>query len=155
MKSLFTTVCLLSILIYSCTYNEKPIFISVENIELLKISNKQVTFKANAVFQNKNDIGGELVTDNITVFANNILIGQLKTEQFNVPARDTFTIPLTGHFSAEKILNNKNNDLINNVLSILTSKKIPITFKGNVIFKKGSFSYSYSIDQTNNVTLKF
>ncbi|WP_010179511.1 hypothetical protein [Aquimarina agarilytica] len=154
MKSLFTYLSIILLLTTSCKYDKKPTFINVEKINIQNINKGSVTFKADAIFKNNNDFGGNLVTENIEVFANSISIGHLQTEEFNIPTQDTFAIPLTGKFSIDKILAKDKNDIINNVLNILSSKKIPISFKGDVLFKKGPFKYTYHIDQTNEVKIK-
>ncbi|WP_010521029.1 hypothetical protein [Aquimarina agarivorans] len=154
MKVLYTWFSILVFITTSCNYSEKPTFIKVNKINIQNISNDSITFKADALFKNNNDVGGNLITENIDVFADGVLIGQLKTEEFNIPSKDTFAIPLQGKFSIDKILAKDQKDLVNSVLNMLTSKRIPISFKGDLLFKKGPFKYNYRIDQTNKVKIK-
>ena len=155
MKYLFTFLIVFSTLFFSCKYKEKPVFIGIEKIEIQEVTQREITFKANALFKNDNDIGGKLVTENIDVFADGILVGQLKTEEFNIPKRDTFAMPLEGKFSTEKILEKGKQDILNSVLTIISAKKIPISFKGDLQFKKGPFNYTYHVDHTDEVRIKF
>ena len=154
MKSLFTFCALLFLTVTSCKVSEKPKFITVNNIEIENLSSEEVTFKADAIFENKNVIGGQIMTDKIDVFVDNTWIGEINAEEFNVPAKDTFAVPLQGHFSTSKLLEQKAGDLLSNVLNIFKSRKLPITFRGDLVFKKGLLKYKYHIDKTNNVRFK-
>lgn len=151
MKSLFTFCALLFLLLTSCKITEKPEFLTVEKIEIQNVSTKEVTFKANALFKNKNSIGGQIITDSIQVFADQIWIGNIKAVPFNIPAKDTFVVPLQGHFSTLKLLNKKSEDLLSNVINIFKKQKMEISLKGNLVFKKGLFKYKYKVDKTKSV----
>lgn len=148
-------VLLASILLFgACKFREKPDFIRVDRIDLGKVTLQEITFEADAVFANKNNIGGKLVTDNIDVYVDDVLVGNLKTKEFYVPAKDTFTIPLQGKLAADKILKKDGNSILSNILSIISSKKIEVRLEGDIVFKKGPFSYTYSINKTSKVDIK-
>lgn len=138
----------------ACKYQEKPKFIRVDRIELGNVSIKEIDFEADAVFANNNHIGGKLVTQNIDVFVDEILVGNLRTKEFNVPARDTFMIPLQGKIATDKIIQKKGQSLLNNILSIVRAKKVNVRFEGDILFKKGPFSYTYKVNQTNELDIK-
>ena len=88
---ILSTICIAFI---SCSVNEKPQFIGVENIKVLESTSKYVAFTADALFKNPNDIGGELQTDEIKLFVNDNEMASVSTESFKVPAKKEFTIPL-------------------------------------------------------------
>lgn len=138
----------------ACKYQEKPKFIRVDRIELGNVSIKEIDFEADAVFTNSNHIGGKLVTENIDVFVDEILVGNLRTKEFKVPARDTFMIPLQGKIATDKIIQKKGQSLLNNILSIVSAKKVKVRFEGDILFKKGPFSYTYKVNQTNELDIK-
>jgi len=150
----FLILVLSGLFVVSCKYKEKPKFLTVDRIELGKVSLKEIDFEADAVFTNGNDIGGKLVTDSIHIYIDNILVGHLKAEEFKVPARDTFMIPLQGKISTSKIFEKKGGGLLNNILSIVQQKKVEVKFEGDIIFKKGPFSYSYKVDKTEKIDIK-
>jgi len=151
MKSLFTFCVLLSLSLISCKVSEKPNFITVENIELQNISAKDVSFKANAIFENKNVIGGTIITDSIQVFADNLWIGNIIAEPFKIPAKDTFSVPLQGNFSTAKLLNQNAGDLLSNVINMFKKRKVDLTLRGDLLFKKGLLKYKYHVDKTNSI----
>lgn len=138
----------------NCTYNEKPQFIRVDSINVGTISTKTVNFKANAVFANSNTIGGKLATENIDIIVNEEVLGHLKAKEFQVPARDTFSIPLEGKILTSKILSKSGQGLLGDILSIIQEKKVTIGFKGTIQFKKGPFTYNYLVDKTEEVAIK-
>ena len=142
------------LLLFGCKYQEKPEFIRVDRIDLGKISANQIDFEADAVFTNGNDIGGRLYTENIDIYVDEVLVGHIKTKEFNVPARDTFMIPLQGKIATEKILKKNGKSILSNLLSIVSSKKVKVRFEGDILFKKGPFSYTYKVNQTNQIDIK-
>ena len=87
---MLSTICIAFI---SCSVNEKPQFISVENIKVLESTSKYLNFTADALFINPNDIGGELKTNGIKVFVNDNEMGTVSTESFKVPAKKEFSVP--------------------------------------------------------------
>lgn len=135
----FLILALLGLAVISCKYKEKPEFVKVDRIDLGEVSLKEIDFEADAMFTNGNDIGGKLFTENIDIYVDNILVGHLKTKEFAVPARDTFMIPLKGKISTEKILKKNGGNLLNNILSIVKSKKVDVRFEGDIVFKKALF----------------
>lgn len=154
MKSLFTFLLVAVSILSSCTLREKPTFVSIEKIDLDKVSSKEITFKAAAIFKNPNSIGGEISSETIEIYVDSIQVGQIYPASFSVPAKNEFSIPLEGRLSTEKILERNNNDLLSNLLSIVTSQKVAITFKGNLVFKKGFLKHTYHVNETNDIRIK-
>ncbi|MDO7135693.1 MULTISPECIES: LEA type 2 family protein [Algibacter] len=136
----------------NCTVTEKPTFIGVQNIKILESTSKNVTFTADALFLNPNDIGGELQTDAIKIFVNDNEMGHISAEHFDVPAKKEFTIPLKAQIPTDSIFSNKN---LSGLLGSLFSKKVKIQYTGEINYKTFGFSHSYAVDETQNVKIKF
>ena len=135
-----------------CKYKEKPEFIKVEKIKVENYKKGDVTISADVFFKNPNDYGGKLITENIDVYLNDIQIGKVNTEEFNVPAKDTFAIPLTATFDLMKQVRNNSEALGGNILNLILKKEFKLSFKGPIQFSKGPFNYTYDLDQTNTVS---
>ncbi|MDO5981199.1 hypothetical protein [Flavivirga spongiicola] len=135
----------------SCSVNEKPEFLYVENIKVQESTAKHITFTADAFFINPNDIGGELKTDEIKVYINNNEMATISTESFEVPAKKEFSIPLKANIPTDSIFSNKN---LGGLIGSLFSKKIKVQYKGNIVYKILGFSYTYYIDKTEDVKIK-
>ncbi|MDO5970203.1 hypothetical protein Q4Q35_10330 [Flavivirga aquimarina] len=135
----------------SCSVNEKPEFLHIENIKVLESTSKHITFTADAFFLNPNTIGGELKTDEMKVFVNDNEMATISTKSFKVPAKKEFSIPLKTHIPTDSIFSNKN---INGLLGSLFSQKIKVQYKGDIKYKVLGFSYTYNIDKIENVKIK-
>lgn len=146
---ILSTICVAFI---SCSVNEKPQFIGVENIKVLESTSKYVAFTADALFINPNDIGGELQTDEIKVFVNNNEMASVSAESFKVPAKKEFTIPLKTKVPTDSIFSNKS---IGGLIGSLFSKKVKVQYIGDITYKVLGFSYTYNIDKTEDVKIKF
>ena len=146
---ILSTIC---IALMSCSVNEKPQFIGLENIKVLESNSKYVTFAADALFLNPNDIGGELKTDDIKVFVNDNELASVSTESFKVPAKKEFSIPLKTNIPTDSLFSNKS---IGSLIGSLFSKKVKVQYKGDIKYKVFGFSYTYNIDKTEDVKIKF
>ncbi len=146
---ILSTICIAFI---SCSVNEKPQFIGVENIKVLESTSKYVAFTADALFKNPNDIGGELQTDEIKLFVNDNEMASVSTESFKVPAKKEFTIPLKTKIPTDSLFSNKS---IVGLIGSLFSKKVKVQYIGDITYRALGFSYTYNIDKTEDVKIKF
>ena len=139
----------------SCTVKEKPIFLGIENIEVIGSNSKSITLKATALFENPNDVGGNLKSDTISIYVNDIKLATLSSQSFDVPAGKEFTIPLKVTISNDSILKMRGRDAISSLIHSLLKKKIKVQYKGNLVYKTSGFSYTYPIDETKMVKLDY
>lgn len=146
---ILSTICILA---FNCSVSEKPQFIGVENIKVLESTSKHITFTADALFINPNDIGGKLKTDEIKVFVNDNEMATVSTESFEVPAKKEFSIPLKTNVPTDSLFSNKS---LGGLLGSLFSKKVKVQYKGDIKYTILGFSHTYSIDKTEDVKIKF
>ena len=145
---------LLSTVIFSfisCSVKEKPEFLRIENIKVLDADGQNVKIKADAFFQNPNDIGGKLLTEGIKVFINDVEMATIVSEEFEVPAKKEFSIPLVVNIPTDSIVSEKS---IGGLLSSLLYQKMKVHYKGDIKYKVLGFSHSYDIDKTEDVKIK-
>ena len=114
-----------------------------------------VTLKAIALFENPNDVGGNLKSDDIAIYVNDIKLAKLSSESFDVPARKEFTIPLKVDISTDSILKIRGTEAIGTILNSLLNKEIKVQYKGDIIYKTLGFSYTYAIDETEMVKIDY
>jgi hypothetical protein len=76
MKNLLFFLGLL-LLTNSCSIKKSPVFLKVDDIKILSFSSDTIRLQANAYFQNPNDVGGRIYTDNILISVNNIEVAQV------------------------------------------------------------------------------
>ena len=141
----------LVMLIFSCSVNEKPEFIGVENIKIKDADLLTVQITADATFRNPNDIGGKLSTESIKVFVNTVEMATLVSEEFKVPAKENFSIPLEVEIPTDSIFSNKS---IGGLIGSLFSQKLKVQYKGDIKYKVLGFSHRYEVDKTEEVKIK-
>jgi LEA14-like dessication related protein len=145
----------LTITIFSCSVKEPPIFKGVEDIEVVDSNAQLITLKATAFFENPNDVGGNLKSDDISIYVNDMKLAKLSSESFKVPARKEFTIPLKVDISTDSILKIRGTDAISSLFNSLLNKEIKVQYKGTIVYKTFGISYTYPVDETEMVKLDF
>ena len=142
------------IVFVSCSVKEKPEFLRVEHIEVKDATAKSITLKADAYFNNPNDVGGTLKSDGIMVLVNDVELGKVSSEDFKVPAKEEFSIPMEVTFSTEDLVKKDAGGVLGGILNSIFNKSIKVQYKGEIIYKALGFSYTYPIDKTETVTIK-
>lgn len=151
-KLLLLSTILLSI--EGCTVNKKPVFKYIDSINVKNVSLRNVTLKANALFENPNHLKGKISIDDIHVFVDNIDMGIVSSQEFNVPAKGKFKIPIEGTFSLSKIYEDNKKGILGSVLKIIQTDSLLIQYKGNIKYHLRGFSFPYKIDKSQKVSLK-
>lgn len=136
---------------FSCSINEKPEFININDVKVLESNSKFITITANAFFINPNVISGELKTDSVKIFINDNEIATISTDSFEVPAKKEFSIPLTAKVPIESLYSKEN---LGSLIGSLFSKKVKIQYKGDIKYKVFGFSHAYHVDETEIIKIK-
>ncbi|MDT0557525.1 LEA type 2 family protein [Ichthyenterobacterium sp. W332] len=135
----------------NCSVKEKPEFIGLENIKISDANNITVQITADATFNNPNDIGGKLSTESIKVYVNDVEMATLLSDEFKVPAKEHFSIPLEVKIPTDSIISNKS---IAGLLGSLLTQKLKVQYKGDIKYKVIGFSHKYKIDKTETIKIK-
>lgn len=154
MKKTFYFLCLL-FFIYSCAINKEPIFVKVDNIKVLSFAADTVHIQANAFFENPNDVGGKISTEDLSILVNNIEVAQVFSDDFKVPARDKFTIPLTAKVPTKNLLNTNKNGMLGGLINSLITNKVNVRIKGNLEYVVFGFKKEFLVDKTQEIKIKF
>jgi len=144
-------IILSTILLANCSIKKHPEFLTVKNIEVVNLSSKELTVKADAHFLNPNIIGGELKTDKLEVLINDKKVATIKTENFKVPAKKEFKVPLETKIHTDSIVDSKN---IGKLLSSIIKNELKIKYQGIITYKILGFSHNYTIDKTDFLKIK-
>jgi hypothetical protein len=142
---------LLIIIISSCSVNKQPTFIKVDNVKVASFSGDTIRLKAEAFFTNPNDVGGKISTDEIKVILNRAEVAQVSSEEFKVPGRKDFTIPLVVLIPAGKVFENNKNGILGGLLNSFLKKSIKVQFKGDIKYKVFGYSSVYPVDQIQEI----
>ena len=142
------------ICITSCSVSKKLEFKYIDTIEVKNISMRNITLKADAVFNNPNNVKGKLSIEDMHIFVDNIDAGIVSAQEFDVPKKNEFIIPLEGTFSLSKVYKENKNSILGSVLKVIQTDSLNIQYKGVIRYHLGSFSYSYRINKEQKVRLK-
>ncbi len=146
---------ILFFIILSCSVKKKPVFIKVDNLKLVSVASDTIRLKADAFFENPNDVGGKISTDEIKVIVNGAEVAQVSSDEFKVPARNEFTIPLKVVIPAKRVFENNKNGILGGLINSVLNKSIKIQFKGDLKYTVFGFSKVYPIDKTQDLKIKF
>jgi|TARA_B110000908_G_scaffold119821_1_gene140441 hypothetical protein len=144
---------ILFLLISSCAVNKKPIFIKVDDVKIVSASSDTIRLKAAAFFENPNSVGGIISTDEIQIIVNGVSIATVSVDEFKVPSRAVFSVPLTAVIPTKKVFQNNKNGILGGLINSLLKKSIKLRFKGNLKYKVFGFSNTYPIDKVQEIKL--
>jgi len=138
-------------LVINCTVTEKPEFVKLENIKVVDSDIKSITLSADALFTNKNDVGGTLKTDDLKVYINDIEVATIVSDEFKVPSKQNFKIPLTVAVATDSIVD-KNS--LGGLIGSLISQKLKVQYKGDIKYKVLGYSSTYTVNETQDIKIK-
>jgi hypothetical protein len=142
------------LLLISCSVREKPLFVKVDNMQVVSSTLEKIVLTADAHFINKNDIGGSLESKNIDVIINDVNVAKMSSEMFEVPAGEEFTIPLKVEVPTKKVFGSNENGILGGILNSILNKKVNVQYKGIITYHKLGFSYDYEVDTTQEIKIK-
>jgi hypothetical protein len=141
----------LFLLISSCSVNKKPIFVRVDNLEVVSLGSDTIRLKAVAFFKNPNDVGGSISSEGIRIVLNGAEIANVSSEEFEVPAREDFEIPLNVVIPAKKVIENGKSAGVGGLMNSILNRSIKVQFKGDLTYKVFGFSNVFPIDKTEEI----
>jgi hypothetical protein len=139
-------------LLFNCSVTEKPEFIGLEKIKILNSTSQFITLSADALFMNKNDVGGSLKTDDLKVYINDTEVATIVSDECNIPSKEQFNIPLTVAVATDSLTNKKS---LGGLLGSLISQRLKVTYKGDINYSVLGYSSSYTVDETQELKIKF
>ena len=148
------TILLLILLTTSCAIKKKPEFIKIDGIELVEANSRTLTLKAEALFNNPNVVGGRLNTEGVNVFVNDLLMGVVSAEEFKVPAKNSFKVPLQIKINTKDLLSKDPNGLLGGLLNSVLNRSLTVKYEGVIEFKAMGFTYRYPISKTEILKIK-
>ena len=145
----------LLLIISSCSIHKEPVFVKLDNIEVLSFALDTIKLQAVAFFENPNDVGGTIGTDGLKIFVNGDEVASIFSEEFKVPARKNFRIPLSAHIPTKNMLNANKNGVLGSLLNSLLTKKLTLRIKGKLQYVVFGFKSDFLVDKTQDIKIKF
>ena len=145
----------LFLLIYSCSVKKPPVFIKLDDVKVISFQADTIQLQANAHFQNPNDVGGKIFTDQIKVIVNGEEVAQVYADEFKVPARNDFSIPLKVMIPTKRIFENNKNGILGGLIASILKNKVKVQFKGNLKYAVFGFTNGFLVDKTPEMKINF
>jgi len=150
-KLLVVFVCFVLV---SCTLIDPPALVGIEEVMIQKFDGKEIEIVASLKFLNPNNLGGNLKYDDIEVVVNDLNVGVINSELFEIPSKKEFSVPLVAKIKYCDLFKSDLKNVLNNILNVVLEKKMNIKFQGNVVYKLGSLSYNYPLNYSDTLFLK-
>lgn len=146
---------ILSFLLFtSCSLTKQPVFVKIDNVKVMHFSSDTLRLKAVAFFENPNNVGGKISTDEMKVIVNGVEVAQVFSDKFRVPAKKTFQIPLQANILTKDILKGFKTGLLSGLINTVLAKKIMIRIKGNLQYDVYGFKKEFLVDKTEEIKIK-
>lgn len=142
------------LLFLSCKVTEKPELIKIDSVKVLEANNKGIKVAADALFLNKNHVGGTLEGRNIEVLIDSVAVATIETTPFNVPRQDQFTMPIIVTIPYDKVFKQNGQNLFSSLLNAISKKKIAISYVGDIRYSLGGFHYDYPLNYKQDLVIK-
>jgi hypothetical protein len=146
---------ILSLLLFtSCSLTKQPVFVKIDNVKVMHFSSDTLRLKAVAFFENPNNVGGKISTDEMKVIVNGVEVAQVFSDKFRVPAKKIFQIPLQANILTKDILKGFKTGLLSGLINTVLAKKIMIRIKGNLQYDVYGFKKEFLVDKTEEIKIK-
>ena len=142
---------LLFLVLVACSVKKYPIFIKVDAVKITGFSSDTIRLKAAVFFENPTLVKGKISTDEISVFANGVEVAQVFSEEFKVPTKDKFSVPISVKIPIKHIINTSKNNLLEGFIKVLSKKSMNIRIKGSLVYMVYGFKKEILIDKVSRI----
>jgi len=139
---------------FSCSVKKAPVFLKVDDVKIVTIASDTIRLGANAYFNNPNNVGGKISTDDIKVIINGEEVAQVSSDKFKIPANTDFAIPLKVAIPTKRIFDTSKNGILGSLLNSILNKSVNVQFKGTLNYSFLGFKKVFIIDKTANINIK-
>lgn len=139
---------------FSCSVKKSPFFLKIDDIKIINIASDTIRLGANAYFNNPNDVGGKILTDEIKVFIDGAEVAQVTSDVYKIPARKDFSIPLKIAIPTKRVFENTKNGILGGLLNTFMKKTVKVQLKGNLNYVILGFKKEFIIDKTEEIIIK-
>lgn len=139
---------------FSCSVKKSPFFLKIDDIKIINIASDTIRLGANAYFNNPNDVGGKILTDEIKVFIDGAEVAQVTSDIYKIPARKDFSIPLKIAIPTKRVFENTKNGILGGLLNTFMKKPVKVQLKGNLNYVILGFKKEFIIDKTEEIIIK-
>lgn len=143
-------ILVITLSISSCAFEEDVIFKKIDNVKLAGVSDGQLVLNAEAFFDNPNNISGKLKSIELEVKLRDKVLAHIsQSEKFTIEKNSSFIIPFDASFAMEDI----QDGFFENLISIVSGKKLKLQFVGEIKVSTWGFSQKIPVDYYVEVKL--
>ena len=153
MKTKLILLCFL-VVFFSCSVNKTPVFLKVDDIKILTVASDTIRLGANAYFNNLNNVGGKIFTDDIKVLVNGEEVAQVSSGIFKIPANTDFVIPMKVAIPIKRIFDTNKKGSLVGLLNSIFNNSVNMQFKGTLNYSFLGFKKKFIIDKTEDIYIK-
>ena len=141
---------LIFILFTACTFEENVKFEQIRNVKLAGVKDGMVNLTAEADFYNPNNVSGKLKSIDIEVLLKDKSLARItQTKHFKIEKNADFSIPINVSFAMKDL----QNGFLNNLLTIVSGKKLMIHFKGEIKVSTWGFTQTVPVSYYEEIRL--
>ena len=142
---------LVFILFSSCLSLESVKFEKLLNTRIIDISGRDITIQTEAQFFNPNKIKGLIKDISIDVSIKDQIVAHLMEEsKVKVMQNERFTVPLQLTIKLKSL----KNDLLSNLINLVKTRKIELTYTGYISIRSFGIGYKIPIDYQEELEIK-
>jgi LEA14-like dessication related protein len=149
------TIIFISFLIalVGCSTPKTPDFKKIKNARVTNVSGKLYTVTADAVYNNPNSIGGNLVGMEMDVIVDDVLITHLsQTKSAVIQPETDFEVPITFDADITKIIG-ENKGFLKGMLDKLLKEEVDVNYKGHLEVQFLKKRFKIPVDYTEAVAV--
>ena len=141
---------LILILLSSCTFEENVKFEQIKNVKIVGVTDGRVNLIAEADFYNPNDVSGKLKSIDLEVLLKDKSLARItQVKSFKIEKNAKFSIPINVSFALEDL----QNGFLNNLLAIVSGKKLTLHFKGEIKVSTWGFTQTVPVSYYEEIRL--
>ncbi|MFY0643780.1 MAG: LEA type 2 family protein [Bacteroidia bacterium] len=144
---------LFAILLLGCSKPSIPSFQRLETLKVERVAPVIYRISANAVYNNPNPFGGQLVRTDIDIFIDEQLIAKVEQDEaVEVAKNSEFIIPIVFRVDPVDLVNNRDG-ILQSIIEQIGQNEINIRYKGYVTVKMLSKKIKVPMDYTETTIL--
>lgn len=144
----------LLVVFFSCSLKKAPVFLKIDDIKIVTVASDTIRLGAKAYFNNPNNVGGKIFTDDIKVIINGEEVAQVSSDIFKIPGNSDFAIPLKVAIPTKRIFDTNKNGILGGLLNSILNKSVNVQFKGTLNYSFLGFKKVFVIDKTEDINIK-
>jgi len=142
-----------TLLIVGCSAPKAPDFKKVKNARVTKAQGKMYTVTADAVYNNPNSMGGNLVGMEMDITVDEVLVTHLsQTKSAVIQPETDFIVPITFDVDINKVIG-ENKSFLKGMLDQLLKDEVEVNYKGHLKVQFLNQEFKVPVNYTESMSM--